>query len=151
MRSKAVFFLLAVAVATSAWAGGEKCSYDAQACLNHLAKEGKVGWAGVDGEMTENGYKITKVMADGPGKAAGLKEGDVLVKLNGAAKSDPNFQKVYMEAMKPGNTVTFTFLRGGAEKEIKVKLVEMPEDVFAITVGRHMLMHAETRTAGGGQ
>jgi PDZ domain-containing secreted protein len=152
MRSKTIVFLLAIAVATTAWAGaGEKCSYDAQTCLNHMAKQGKAGWAGIDGEMAENGYTVTKVFADGPGKSAGFKVGDVLTKLNGTSKDDANFEQVYMEAMKPGNTVTFTLLRGKTEKSVKVKLAEMPEDAFATMLGRHMLMHAETETASGGQ
>ena len=153
MRSKAIlFFLLATAVATTAWAGsGEKCSYAAQTCLNHLANEGKAGWLGVDGEMVEAGYKITKVYADGPATSAKLKVGDVLTTLNGVSKDDATFQQVYMESMKPGNTVTFTFMRAKHEKEVKVTLVEMPEEALAMLVGHHMLQHAETRTAGGGK
>lgn len=152
MRSKTIVFLLAMAVATTAWAGaGEKCSYDAQTCLNHMVKQSKAGWAGIDGKMVENGYKVTKVFADGPGKTAGLKVGDVLTKLNGASKDDANFQQVYMEAMQPGNSVTFTLMRGEYEKDVTVKLVEMPEAAFATMVGRHMLVHAETQTASGGQ
>ncbi|UCE02886.1 MAG: PDZ domain-containing protein, partial [Candidatus Latescibacterota bacterium] len=132
----------------TAWAGGEKCTYDTQMCLDHMAKMNEAGWSGVDGKMVENGYKVTKVFADGPAKPAGIKVGDVMTKINGTSKDDASFQQVYMEAMKPGNTVTFTVARSGHEKEIKVKLVAMPEDVFVTMVGRHMLDHAETQTAG---
>jgi hypothetical protein len=52
-----------------------------------------------------------------------------------------------MEAMQPGKTVSFTLIRGSSEKNVKVKLVKMPEDVFAVMLGQHMLAHAETKTA----
>ncbi len=149
MRPRAIAFALAALLLAAGTArAGDKCSYDAKTCLDYLIKEGKTGWPGLEGEMTEHGYQVTKVVSGGPAETAGLRAGDVLTQLNGVWKDDATFQEVYMQVMKPGNTVTFTFLRGDEEKSTRVTLAAMPHDVYALTVGRHMLKHAETYPPG---
>lgn len=152
VRAFVVFALVLAVTAGSSSAGEEgRCSSDAQTCLDYLIKQRTVGWVGLEGERTEHGYRITRVVPGSPATESGLRVGDVLVKLNGASREDANFEQVYSEAMKPGNTVTFSILRDDELKHVRVTLVEMPRDVYAIMVGRHMLLHAETRSAQGNQ
>jgi len=48
-----------------------------------IAKEGEnVGWAGVVGENSETGAKITKVIEEGPAAKAGIQAGDIVLSVN---------------------------------------------------------------------
>ena len=151
MRWKTIcLVMIATRCVATAAAAEDGCAYDAQTCLDYLVRERNVGWAGIEGEVTEVGYEITQLVADAPAARAGLRVGDVLTKLNGTSKGDANFEAVYRDAMQPGKTVTFTFLRGNDVRYARVELVPMPKDIFALMVGRHRLQHAETHRPGGG-
>jgi hypothetical protein len=44
---------------------------------------------------------------------------------------------------KPGQEVSYTILRDGSDKEIRLTLAPMPADVMAQWIGRHMMDHAQ--------
>ena len=55
--------------------------------------------------------------------------------------------------MTPGKTVTYTVVRNGSEKDLKVELGSIPETVMAQWIGQHMLTAhvdpSEDQAAGG--
>lgn len=73
------------------------------------------------------GFLVSAVMAGSPAEQAGLKPGDVILKLNGKAPAEDNEFKRMVAQRVPGETVTLTISRQGKLKELKVKLVAQPE------------------------
>ena len=137
-------------VATSAFAG-EKCTADAQTCLNYMAKKvDSKGWLGVHYERNEEagGYTVTKVVPESPAYEAGLQVGDIVVAMNGVSMGEKSEAlKAEYKNMKPGYAVSYKIIRDGHEKTVKAKLAKMPEDVALQMVGSHMLSHAEPAEA----
>jgi S1-C subfamily serine protease len=139
-----------VALAVPALAGsGEKCTYDAQSCLNHWAKSKDKGWAGLQYDKAADGTVTVKsVAANSPAFTAGFMAGDVLVSLNGAKLSDKEAMKKAKGEWKVGQNVSYTVKRAGAEKQLALTLATMPEEVFASMVGGHLLeSHVVVATA----
>lgn len=133
---------LAVGIAMPVLAGekGEKCSYDAQACLNGLSAKKDKGWAGIDADKNEAGGVFVKgLIKSGPAEKAGFMVGDVLVARNGIKMADHEAMKADKDSWKIGANVIYTVLRNEKEKQLTVTLVQMPEDVFAKLVGAHMI------------
>jgi S1-C subfamily serine protease len=83
------------------------------------------GYIGIKVDQQEHKV-IEDVVAGGPADKAGLKKGDVIVKINGMERSDELAVKLIKNG-KPGDTVTLTIQRDGKEKEIKVSLAEPPK------------------------
>jgi predicted metalloprotease with PDZ domain len=151
MRKRAFVLVgLMALVATSAFAG-EKCTADAQTCLNYMAKKvDSKGWLGVHYERNEEagGYTITKVVDGSPAEEAGLQVGDIVVAMNGVSMGEKSEAlKAEYQNMKPGYDVTYKVVRNGQDVKVKAKLAKMPEDVAMQMVGAHMLSHAETKQA----
>ncbi|MBN2211699.1 MAG: DegQ family serine endoprotease [Sedimentisphaerales bacterium] len=73
------------------------------------------------------GILVQDVLDDSPAEKAGLKQGDVIIKLNGRnVEGVPGFRsKISM--MPPGEKVELTIMRDGKEKEIDVTIGEMDE------------------------
>lgn len=80
------------------------------------------------------GVMIERVIEGQPGQAAGLKDRDIVVSVNGQALEQmatpelvrDNFVRNLFR-MKPGQTVTLTVLRPGKTETLSIKLGEMPE------------------------
>ncbi len=97
-----------------------------QAVTSDLASS--LGFKGVRGVL------VNSVSPGGPGDKAGLKPGDVIVKLNGKDVNDPNTLRNDIAGSAPGTEVTLTIERNGAEQDVHAKLGELT-----------------AQTAGGGQ
>jgi serine protease Do len=85
----------------------------------------------------KGGVLVQEVTKDSPAEKAGMKEGDVLLRLNGDELNKVQDLRFRVAAMTPGTTVRFTVLRDGHEQEISVELGEMESDqgVAGITQG----------------
>ena len=83
------------------------------------------GFLGVGTEETAEGkLRVTKVGRESPAEAAGIKEGDVIVKIDGAAISNKeNLQKLLKEKAAD-EKLMLVIVRNGKEKEITVRLGE---------------------------
>lgn len=143
---------LTLALALPAWAGGEKCPYPTQECLDYMAANLKnSGWAGVELEINEDtGARVVKKVVPGsPAEAAGIQVGDVLVSLNGTRLAKGNEEAIMQtkKDMKPGQTVSYVISRNGLDKKVELTLAPMPADVMAAYIGQHMLEHANTQVA----
>lgn len=137
------FPLLAIALliaAAPAFAGGEKCSESAQACLNHWSESTDKGWTGIKTEKAEDGSVMVKeVLAGSPAATAGFQAGDVLMAINGASMTDMDAVKKAKGAWKAGQSVSYTLRRSGAEKTMAMTLAKMPQEMFTSMLGTHMI------------
>jgi len=74
------------------------------------------------------GVLIGDVTAKGPAAQAGLKAGDVVIKLNGEPVADSAALRLHISETDPGTTVPLTVRRGSDTLNLNVKLGELPAD-----------------------
>jgi len=74
------------------------------------------------------GVLIGDVTAKGPAAQAGMKAGDVVIKLNGVAVADSAALRLQISETDPGTTVPLTVRRGTSTLDLNVKLGELPTD-----------------------
>jgi serine protease Do len=113
--------------------------------MDDLVKNGKVtrGWLGVSvspltGDLAKQfdlpdtaGALVQDVSADSPADKAGLKNGDVIRKLNGQSISDATQLTSMVTNMSPGAVVTMDIMRDNKPVTVKVTLGERPADLTA--------------------
>jgi len=73
------------------------------------------------------GALVGSVTADGPAGHAGVQKGDVIVAIDGRPVKDAQALRLGVAQMAPGTEVKLGILRDGRQKEIAVKLAELPE------------------------
>ena len=112
----------------------------AKAISEQLIKTGKVtrGYLGVliqdvTPELAQSfglekaeGALISQVTEDSPAKAAGLKQGDIILKMDGKDVESSNVLKNEVAMLAPGSKVRFEIFRGGKKQEVTVKIGERP-------------------------
>ncbi|HWH68521.1 MAG TPA: Do family serine endopeptidase, partial [Candidatus Sulfotelmatobacter sp.] len=72
------------------------------------------------------GALVGDVTPKSPAEKAGLKEGDVILELNGKKVADSRHLKLEVARTKPGQSVPVKVLREGAVKTLNVTVKEMP-------------------------
>ena len=70
------------------------------------------------------GVKVAGVTPGSPADKAGLKEGDVLVKLNGETIPDLKGYSAMLRGLQPGQSVKLTYRRGDAEQDVTLTVIE---------------------------
>lgn len=96
-----------------------------------LKEKGRIerGWLGVSLEEDSRGrVRITLVEKNSPAKEAGLREGDIVKKINGREVRSGEFLAREIRNRQPGEEITLEVEREGKQKEIKVKLGKYPEE-----------------------
>ncbi len=122
------------------------CTADTQYCLNKMAaKLRDKGWVGVELDDADGAMTITRVEPYSPALAAGLQRGDVLLAVNNVSfgSEDENAWHDVKSQMQVGKTITYTIKRDSAKRKVDVTLAEIPDEIMAKWVGRHMLEHAK--------
>ncbi len=114
-----------------------------------LQNEGKVtrGWLGVviqdinedlarsfDLEKVE-GILVAEVAEDSPAQKAALKQGDVILSLNGTQLNDVADLRNRIAMIQPDSKVTLQIIRDGRKKSIDVVIGEQPSDFSRTTKG----------------
>lgn len=121
----------------------------AKSVMNQLIAKGKVqrGMIGINvqqvtselagtfGLKEARGIVISGLTPGGAGEKAGLKQGDVILKLNGRDVRDNNQFRNEVSAMGPGAVVTLDIWRGSAEQEVRVRLGEWNDQAGYQTQG----------------
>jgi Do/DeqQ family serine protease len=74
------------------------------------------------------GVAITSIVPSKAADKAGLKTGDVVLKLNGKDVDDANTLRNEIAGMKPGTDVTLSILRDGKQQDLRAHLTELTTD-----------------------
>ena len=72
----------------------------------------------------EGGLRVTKVGNKSPAQAAGVKEGDVLLKLNGTPLAKREQLQDLLKEMSAGDEITLELERGGKTQTLTLNLGE---------------------------
>ena len=114
----------------------------ARRVLSQLLASGRVtrGWLGVRiqpltadlapafGAKEGEGVLVGDVMPGSPAEAGGLRNGDVILEVDGQRTSDvPDLQRVIADKA-PGHTAAITVLREGRRETVPVRIGEMPSE-----------------------
>jgi serine protease Do len=108
--------------------------------MNQLVSTGKVrrGMLGVIvqplssdlarglGLNSVQGALVSDVDPSGPASKSGLAQGDVILRVNGAAVSDYNDLRNRISSIAPGERVTLDVFKNGKERSVQVTLAEVP-------------------------
>jgi Do/DeqQ family serine protease len=106
----------------------------ARLVLDGIVKDGQVtrGWIGVEpselspelaetfGVKASEGVIITGVLQDGPAAQAGMRPGDVIVKVDGKNVGNVSELLTAVAALKPGSAAPFNVQRADAQVELKI-------------------------------
>lgn len=109
--------------------------------MDQLAKNGKVrrGQLGIVvqqvtgdiaasmGLQAAQGVIVSEVQPGSAAERAGIKQGDIVTRLNGAAINEPNVLRNEIARAAPGTTVTLSVERNGREDQIKATLGEFTQ------------------------
>jgi putative serine protease PepD len=96
--------------------------------VSKLISSGSVrhAYLGVGIATASNGVRLSQVRSGTPAAAAGLRVGDVVTAIDGKPVKDVATLGSAIDAKRPGDTVSITYLRGGTTGTVKVKLAERP-------------------------
>lgn len=118
-------------------------SNTARLVVPELMRDGRVarGWLGIAGQTqglsralvrrlnlsAESGVLVVAVAGGGPGEAAGLVEGDVVLKLDGVPTASVDAIHKVLTRERIGRTVELAVLRNGALTKLKLAVTARPE------------------------
>ena len=139
--SAAVAVALAVAFSGAALAGhGGKCTMSSAECAAHMKEQYQTkGWMGIEAEKGEDGaMKVLSVVPGSPAERAGIREGDVLVSVNGISFADKaKLKEMKKASLGIGQTAAYGVKRDGETLTVDVTLERMPEALVAQMIERH--------------
>jgi predicted metalloprotease with PDZ domain len=81
--------------------------------------------------LTDEGAYVVDVVEDSPAEAAGLRDGDVIVELDGKKITDASDLTREVRRTKPGSEVALTVFRDGEKKILKATLDKAPRTSFS--------------------
>ena len=82
--------------------------------------------AGLD--LTKDGLLVSRVFADSPAERAGVRKGDVILRADGRAVTDPSDLQEVVRAKRAGDVVQVELWRSGSTRTFQVRLGELPAD-----------------------
>lgn len=114
-----------------------------QNIISQLIVDKKVtrGWLGVqvqgiDENMSKTlglkepmGALVSNVVAKGPAEKAGLKSGDVILSVNGVPLKNSRVLPKIISNVKPNTEITLGIISNKTNKEVKILIEEIPQDV----------------------
>jgi putative serine protease PepD len=83
-------------------------------------------YLGVELGDTGSGTDIASVKANTPAAKAGLRAGDVVKSIGGTAVSSSDELRAAINARKPGDRVSVTYVRNGKQHSVSVTLASRP-------------------------
>ena len=123
----------ASAASAPATKGSARASASASATSN--AKKGQLGmvfevnnsgWQKILGSAPAKGMVVVMVIPNGPGAKAGIKNGDVVTKMNGVSTTNANMTNLQISKLKVGDKVALDIQRtaGPAKADVQVEAVK---------------------------
>ena len=114
----------------------------AKSIEKQLQSQGKVtrGWLGVviqdvNKDLAEHfglkdakGILVSEIQKDSPASSAGLKQGDVIIKLDGAELENVSDLRNRVAMIPPGTKTVLDIIRDGRSKKLQVTIGEQPEN-----------------------
>ena len=108
--------------------------------MDQILKQGRVvrGWLGLEpqdltdeqatqlGLVDGAGVVVANILVQSPAYQAGVRPGDIIVRLNGSAIRSAQEVTSKVAALKPGTPVELLLRRRGQEAQVKVKVLERP-------------------------
>ncbi len=103
---------------------GGTWSYNGDYNINNLfaTSDSNRAMLGVTTEKDEEGVKINDITKGGGAEKAGLKEGDVIKKIDEAVIDDPDDLSKTIRSHKPGDKVSVTYVRDKKEQKVTAEL-----------------------------
>jgi len=80
------------------------------------------------GEITDAGSTVSSTTDGGPAARAGIRRGDVLVRIGDRATTSEGAVASAVAQRRPGEQVTVRLRRAGEERELRVRLAAQPRD-----------------------
>ncbi|SHE98957.1 serine protease DegS [Microbulbifer donghaiensis] len=110
--------------------------------MQDIIEYGRVvpGWLGIEASAitpqlarafhlaSTNGVIITAIYNQGPAHEAGLKPGDVITHIDGQPINDGKRGIATMATLRPGDTVSITFVRNGVANTVEATVSEKPKE-----------------------
>lgn len=116
--------------------GENKLSYgDAARGSQIYSTSPNKAFLGVSSEKTKEGVSITNVTAKSGAEKAGLKEGDIITKINDISINTPEDLTKAIGKFKPEEKITITYKRNGKETKTSAILGKNTGSTFAIVQG----------------
>ncbi len=81
------------------------------------------------GAYISGGQNGSGVQSGSPAAKAGLKDGDIILKVNDTKIDSSHSLSSLVSQFQPGDTVTLTIYRDGKEQQVKVTLAEAPQTI----------------------
>lgn len=88
------------------------------------------GYLGITFTKDSDGLQVTEVKEDGPAARAGVKEGDVILRIDQADLKDADTSELVrlVGGMRPGTVIAVDIRRGKDALTLKIKLGARPAD-----------------------
>src|ERR1700757_733182 len=80
------------------------------------------------GEKEARGVVVGDVTPNSPAQAGGIQRGDIISDVDGNPVTDSNQLRMSISMMQPGTNIKVKVLRNGSEREMSLKLAEMPTE-----------------------
>ena len=80
------------------------------------------------GQKDARGVVVGDVTPNSPAQEGGIQRGDILLDVDGKPISDSNQLRMSISMMQPGTNIKVKVLRNGSERELSLKLAEMPTE-----------------------
>lgn len=92
---------------------------------------------------TPRGVLIADVIKGSPAAEAGIRQGDVVVSINGKEVNDPSALQFLVSEIAPGTKVPVTVIRNGSRKSVTVTIgdlseAEVPRDTYLVEDNRFL-------------
>jgi serine protease Do len=80
------------------------------------------------GEKEARGVVAGDVTPNSPAQQGGIQRGDIILDVDGKPVTDSNQLRMSISMMQPGTNIKVKVLRNGSEREMSLKLAEMPTE-----------------------
>lgn len=109
--------------------------------FRYLSEDANHAMLGVTTEKVEQGVEIQDITKESAAEKAGLKENDIITKIDDTRIEDPDALSAAIKKHKPGEKVTVTYLRDKKEQKVTAELTKWKGlNMFTTTPGFKMDM-----------